>query len=100
MRRAIDRHATEHDADVSGVTGGELDICEPKGSQPSRRVSPLGPGPPFHGLCHCTETLLGHRRKQRVLIPEVPVRRRLRDPGALRRAPEGQRIGPGLVDQC
>jgi hypothetical protein len=99
MRRAIDRYAPEHDAEVSRVPRREFDVGSAEGSQPPRRVSPWEAGSSLHGLCHCTETFLGHRRKQRVLVPEVPVGRGLRDPGALRGPPERQRIGPRLVDQ-
>ena len=96
---AIDRHAPEHDAEVRGVPGGEFDVGSPEGSQPSRRVFPMGCRAVSHRLRHCAEAFLGDRREQGLLVPEVPVGRCLRDPGAPRRAPEGQRIGPRLIDQ-
>jgi hypothetical protein len=52
-----------------------------------------------HRLRHGAEAVLSDGREQGLLVPEVTVGRGLRNPGALRRAPEGQRIGPGLVDQ-
>jgi hypothetical protein len=99
MRGAIDRHAPEHDAEVRGVPGGEFDVGPPEGSQPSRRVVPMGRRAAFHRFRYCAEAFLSDGREQGLLVPEVTVGRGLRNPGAPRRAPEGQRIGPGLIDQ-
>jgi hypothetical protein len=63
MRGAIDRHAPEHDAEMRGVPGGEFDVCPPEGSQPSRRVCPMGRRAAPHRLRHGAEAFLGDCRK-------------------------------------